>query len=220
MRSISLLSTSLLALAFLGACGQAGDTEADPPTGESAMESGMSAAEATLDLSCWLAEGTMAEAMERPSPRGETEIDLSGHLGRVCYGRPFARDRVVEGGLIPFGEPWRMGADEATTIHLTFPASIGGIEVEAGRYSIYAIAGEFEWEFVLNSVDERWGIPINEDVEATNIGTFTGMPRTMTEPVEQFTIHWHTHGGDNGHVVLEWGTTRVEFEVSLLDHVH
>jgi hypothetical protein len=42
----------------------------------------------------------------------------------------------------------------------------------------------------------------------------------MTEPVEQFTINWHEHGGENGHLVLEWGTTRVEIEVKLLSHAH
>jgi hypothetical protein len=180
----------------------------------------MSAAEAAHDLTCWLRGVTLAEAMERPSPLGETELELDGHVGKVCYGRPSARDRVVEGGLIPFGAPWRLGANEATVIHLPFPARVGGVDLQPGTYSIYAIAGEFEWEFVLNSNAERWGIPINDAVRSGDIATFTGLPRTLTEPVEQFTIHWHTDGGDNGHLVLEWGTTRVEIEVSLLDHVH
>jgi hypothetical protein len=180
----------------------------------------MSAAEAAQDLSCWLRGVTLEEAMERPSPLGQTEIALGDHVGKVCYGRPSARGRVIEGGLIPFGEVWRLGANEATGLHLPFPAQVGGIELEAGSYSLYAIAGEFEWEFTVNSNAERWGIPVNDEVQAQDIGTFTGLPRTMTEPVEQFTINWHTHGGDNGHLVLEWGVTRVEIEVSLLDHVH
>ena len=73
---------------------------------------------------------------------------------------------------------------------------------------------------MLNSEAERSGIPINDEVRANDIATFTGLPRALTEHVEQFTINWHTHGGDNGHLVLEWGTTRVEIEVSLLGHVH
>jgi hypothetical protein len=126
----------------------------------------------------------------------------------------------VEGGLIPFGEPWRVGANEATAIHLPFPARVGGIDLEPGSYSLYAVAGEFEWEFFLNSEAERWGIPFDDEVTAQNVGSFTGLPRTLTEPVEQFTIDWHTRGGDNGHLVLEWGTTRIEIEVRLLEHTH
>jgi hypothetical protein len=180
----------------------------------------MSAAEAAQDLSCWLRSATMEEALQRPSPLGETEITLESHVGKICYGRPSANDRVVEGGLIPFDAPWRVGADEATVIHLPFPASVGGIELEPGSYSLYTNAGEFEWEFVLNSNAERWGVPINDEVKAADFATFTALPRPLNEPVEQFTITWHTHGGENGHLVLEWGTTRVEIEVSLLGHAH
>jgi hypothetical protein len=221
MRFSKTLPFLFVSFAFSGGCGPASEPETGAPSGEEAAgESGTSQAAAAVDLSCWLRNGTAEEAMARESPLGETEIDLGGHLGKVCYGRPSARGRVVEGGLIPFGDPWRLGANEATAVHLSFPASVGGIEVEPGSYSLFAIAGEFEWEFVLNSNARRWGIPIDEEVRADDVGTFTGLPRTLTEPVEQLTIDWHTHGGDNGHLVLEWGNTRVEIEVALLDHTH
>ena len=213
----------LFGLALLGACGPPADSSQEEATGTEAApvgDAGMSAAETAQDLSCWLAEGTVEDALARTSPLGETEIALESHIAKICYGRPSARDRVVEGGLIPYGEPWRLGANEATVIHLPFPASVGGIELEAGSYSLYANAGEYEWEFVLNSTAERWGIPIDDAVKESDIVSFTGLPRALNEPVEQFTINWHTHGGENGHLVLEWGTTRVEIEVSLLDHQH
>jgi len=220
MRSVFACFPLFAAFVLLGACGPGADGNTDSPNDEGAAEAVMSAAELAQDLSCWLRDATVEEAMERPSPLGETEIDLGGHIAKLCYGRPSARDRVVEGGLIPFGESWRLGANEATAIHLPFAARVGGIELEPGSYSLYAIAGEFEWEFVLNSMAERWGIPIDEAVQAGDFATFTGLPRSLTEPVEQFTINWHTHGGENGHLVLEWGTTRVEIEVSLPDHAH
>jgi hypothetical protein len=219
MRSAKKLTLAVLGLTLVGGCGPAPDSgSADGPEAASSQE--MSAAELSADLSCFLRNATMEEAMERPSPLGQVAIQLESHFAKLCYGRPSARDRVVEGGLIPFGEPWRMGANEATALHLPFPASVGGVELEPGSYSIFAIPGEFEWEFVINSNAERWGIPLNDAVRAADVGSFTGLPRTMTEPVEQFTIHWHTDGGHNGHLALEWGTTRVEIEVALLEHVH
>lgn len=221
MRCSSSLLTVFLLPTLVGACGPASDANVEGnPDAEPLAESPMSQAELAQDLSCWLRDGTLEEARERTSPLGETEIDLGGHIGKFCYGRPSARGREVEGGLIPFGEPWRLGANEATAIHLPFPATVGGVELAAGSYSLYAIAGEFEWEFVLNTNAERWGIPINDGVRASDIGSFTGLPRTLTEPVEQFTVLWHSHGGENGHLVLEWGTTRVEIEVGLPEHVH
>ena len=218
--SIPSITFGLVLLAACSPSANSGEDAASDSDAAGAGGSGMSAAEAAHDLSCWIADGTMEEALERISPLGETEIALGGHVGKICYGRPSARDRMVEGGLIPFGESWRLGANEATVIHLPFPAIVGGIELEAGSYSLYANAGEFEWEFVLNSVAERWGIPIDEAVQEADIATFTGLPRTLSEPVEQFTINWHPHGEEAGHLVLEWGTTRVEIEVSLPDHQH
>ena len=221
MRSLLTLTSVLFCLPLMGGCGSAPDTaEEASPEAAAAPESTMSAQELSQELTCFLRNATMEEAMARPSPLGETEFALESHVGKICYSRPSARDRVVEGGLIPFGEPWRMGANEASVIHLPFAASVGGIELQPGSYSIFAIPGEFEWEFVINSNAERWGIPIDDALRTSDVGSFTGLPRTMNEPVEQFTIGWHAHDPADGHLVLEWGTTRVEFEVSLLDHVH
>ena len=217
MRSVVTLWLTLVSLGFLSACGSAPESGDDA---EGPAESAMSGDEMAQDISCWIRGATLEEAMERASPLGQTEIELEGHVGKLCYGRPSAKGRAVEGGLIPFGQPWRLGANEATALHFPFPVEVGGIPLEAGSYSLYAIADEFEWQFVLNSNAERWGIPIDDEVRASDVGTFTGLPRTITEPVEQFTINWHTHGAENGHLVLEWGTTRVEIEVKLLSHAH
>ena len=223
MRSLSALSV-LVGLALLSSCGPAAESEAAgaqlAATDGAAMSAQEVAQEVAQDLTCWLGNATMEEALQRPSPPGETEIVLEGYVGKICYSRPSAKDRAVEGGLIPFDAPWRLGANEATVIHLPFPASVGGVELEPGSYSLYTNAGESEWEFVLNSNAERWGIPINDEVRTADFATFTGIPQAMTEPVEQFTITWHAQGGESGHLVLEWGMTRVEIEVSLLGQSH
>ena len=58
---------------------------------------------------CYLARGTLAEAAERPSPLDSASVTLDGAEAKVCYGAPAARDRVVMGELVPFGQPWRTG---------------------------------------------------------------------------------------------------------------
>jgi hypothetical protein len=218
MRSLITLPSVLAALVLLGAAVPGAEAEGDGGAGARpvpAEDAGLPADRSSQDISCWLRNATAEEALERPSPLGQTEIVLGTHVGKICYGRPSARDRVVEGGLIPFDGPWRLGANEATVIHLPFPARVGGIDLEPGEYSLYANAGETEWEFVLNSNAQRWGIPINDAVRAGDVATFRSMPQTLADPVEQFTISWRADGGDNGRLVLEWGTTRVEIEVGL-----
>lgn len=162
---------------------------------------------------CYLARGDKAAAAQRPSPLGETVITVNGQEGKVCYGRPFAKGRAVMGELVPFGAPWRLGANEATALHLPFAAEVGGVDLEPGSYSLYAIPGPQEWEIFLNRNYERWGIPIDGGVMEADIASFTRPVQRLDEPVEQLTFRWESHGQDMGHLVMEWENTRVDIPI-------
>ena len=163
--------------------------------------------------SCYLSRGTLEAAAERPSPLGETLITFGDQSGKVCYGSPGAKGRTVMGELVPFGEPWRLGANEATALHLPFPATVGGIQLEAGSYSLFAIPGETEWEFVLNGAVERGGIPIDDEIRASDVGSFTRPVTAADEMVERLTFRWDSHGADMGHLVISWEHTEVEIPI-------
>jgi len=162
---------------------------------------------------CFLRGATAPEAVQRPSSLGATVVTLGGQEAKLCYGRPKANGRKVMGELVPFGTPWRMGANEATALHVPFAAEIGGVDVEPGVYSLYAVPGEKEWEIVVNRQYERWGIPINEGVMAANVGSFMRPVAATSGSVEQLTFTWASHGETMGHLVLEWENTRVEIPV-------
>ncbi len=162
---------------------------------------------------CFLARGDMAAAAERPSPLGETTITLGGEEAKLCYGRPSAKGRTIFGGLQPFGQSWRMGANEATALHLPFAAEVGGVRLEPGSYSLYAMLDEGEWEIFVNGNSERWGVPINDEIKADDIGHFTRTTEVMDEAVEQLTFRWDSHGETEGHLVMEWERTRVEIPI-------
>ena len=162
---------------------------------------------------CFLARGDMAAAAQRPSPLGETAITLGGQEAKLCYGRPSVKGRTIFGGLQPFGQTWRMGANEATTLHLPFAAEVGGVHLEPGSYSLYAMLGEAEWEITINGNSERWGVPINDEVQANDMGHFTRATEALDEAVEQLTYRWDSHGETEGHLVMEWEKTRVEIPI-------
>ena len=118
------------------------------------------------------------------------------------------------GGLVVYGQPERIGANEPTTIHLTGPASVGGVPLEAGSYSIYAIASEDEWEFFINSNWERWGIPIDDAVRTAEVGSFTATPERIDEMVETLAYRFEPMAdGTMGDIVMEWEHTRVKFHL-------
>jgi hypothetical protein len=165
---------------------------------------------------CWVQGGDVASTADRPSPMGVVSIPMGDQEATLCYGRPSARGRSIMGGLVPFGRPWRLGANESTQIHLPFAAEIGGrngVQVEPGSYSIYVIPGEDEWEFVINEQAARWGVPINADVRAGDVGSVTRSVARTDDPVEQFTVSWDPHGEMMGHLVMEWENTRVELPI-------
>lgn len=200
--------TMLALTAALAACGGNGD---DPEAARTVMSQ---AAPVEADLSrCFLRGATVEESADRPSPLQATAFRVGDTTGQICYGAPSARDRVVMGELVPFDQPWRSGANEATAIILDGPATIGGVALEAGSYSLYTIPTSSSWEVVLNSNVERWGIPVSPEVRASDVGSFTVTPEATSNMVETMTIDFESTGPSSGEIVLEWETTRVRIPV-------
>lgn len=201
---------TLLLTAVVAACG-GGEDAAEH---EMDQEAEMAAAPATETASgCFLQGATLEEAAERPSPLHTTEFSVGDTEGTLCYGAPSARDRVVMGELVPYGELWRTGANEATAIHLEGPAVIGGIEVDAGSYSLYTLPNDGEWEVFLNSSVERWGIPISDEVRETEIGSFMVTPEATDEMVETLDFSFESTGDAAGELLMEWENTRIRIPV-------
>ncbi len=205
------ISTLLLGavLVTLNACGPGEDAETEA---EAQAETAAELAEAA-EATCWLRSGTIEEAEQRASPLGQTEIRFGDQVGRICWGRVQARGRVVMGELVPYGQAWRLGADEATALHLPFAVEIGDIALEPGSYSMYAIPGESEWEIVINGVVERWGIPITEEVMAENLGSVTSRVYTPESTVETLHFSWEPGAEGTGVIAMEWENTRLEIPV-------
>lgn len=75
----------------------------------------------------------------------------------IDYHRPGVKGRTIWGGLVPYDTPWRMGANQATTIEVSDPVTIDGKEVPAGKYSFFAIPGRDAWTLILNKDPNQWG---------------------------------------------------------------
>jgi len=205
MRRFSTLPALLFGGLLVAACG--GENMGEAESSEMDVASGD-------PLECYLARGTMAEAQERPSPLMQTSFSAGGSDGLLCYGAPSARGREIMGGLLVYGQPERIGANEPTTLHLSGPANFGGVDLDAGSYSIYAVPAADEWVFFVNSNWERWGIPIDDAVRAAEIGTFTATPEPMDEYVETLRYRFEaTADNSMGNLVLEWENTRVTVHV-------
>lgn len=76
---------------------------------------------------------------------------------RVIYSRPQKAGRTIFGGLVKYGEIWRLGANEATEIEFFKNVRIGGKKIAKGRYTLYAIATEKTWTIIINKETDTWG---------------------------------------------------------------
>jgi hypothetical protein len=205
--ALRLLTLALLSV--LAACGGQDTPRDDTNAGETAA-GGAAAVASASGLSCYLAGATPEEARQRVSPHTSLSFNIGSINLLLCYGAPSTGGREIMGGLVPYdGEPWRIGADEPTALHVSAPVNVGGIALEPGSYSLYAIPGEERWEFFINTNWERWGIPIDAGVRSTEIGSFTVTPQQVPTAVEQLRYAWEpAAGGDpGGELLLEWENT-------------
>lgn len=164
--------------------------------------------------SCWLRPGVTAQAAaERVSPRDSASIQLEAGIAKICYGAPSVRGRVIFGGLEEYGEPWRMGADEATALHVTFPAEIAGVAVEPGAYSLMGVPGQDSWEIIVNENAQRWGIPITDEVRSQDVGGATVTPEETDSTVEQLRYRFEQQGPDAATLYMEWADVRVPISI-------
>ena len=212
-RKTSLPLFLLGALAIAACGGGSGDAEAPMEEAEPAATE-----VATADVSglegCFIQRGTAAESQDRPSPLRSTAFATSAGEGLLCYGAPSANGREIMGALVPYGQPWRAGANEATAFHLSAPTVIGGVALEPGSYSMYVVPGEGDWEVFINSNAERWGIPINDDVRANEVGSFTVTPEAIPVMAESLLYRFQPNAeGTMGDMVMEWENTRISFHI-------
>jgi hypothetical protein len=116
-----------------------------------------------LAASLALAFGVPVAAQERgddaarASKNGVAEGKIGGADVKVTYGRPKVKGREIWGALVPYGQVWRAGADEATTITFSKDVKIEGQAVPAGTYALFFIPDKTEWTAVLNKVPKQWG---------------------------------------------------------------
>lgn len=150
--------------------------------------------------------------MLRSSPMGSTDIRVEGASVRICYDRPAARGHTMLGGSrVPYGQLWRTGANEPTTLITPTGAVIAGVEVPPGRAALYTVPGPETWEIILNASTSQWRIEseYTEQIRARELGRAIVPSERSHHFVERLTF-----SPDSAGAVLEWEWTRVRISVA------
>jgi hypothetical protein len=135
----------------------------------------------------------MTQQTKKFSPEEVVTLVKDDMKLEVKYCRPFKKGREIFGGLVPYGEVWRTGANEATTFTTDTEIELGGTRVQPGTYTLWTIPGPDEWKVILNDKRYGWGVSWGgvASREAENdVATATVPVGTTAVNVEQFTIHF------------------------------
>jgi len=90
------------------------------------------------------------------------KLTATGKVGdatvSITYSSPSVKGRKIWGDLVPYDKVWRSGANEASILETDKEIKIAGKKLPAGKYSLYTLPGEKEWQVILNSQTGQWGV--------------------------------------------------------------
>lgn len=132
-------------------------------------------------------------------------------LARVIYSRPHLQGRKLFDEILKYGEPWRLGANEATEIEFFKPATIQDKKIPAGRYIIYCIPEKEKWIIVLNKNIDSWGLHRDP---AQDIARFE-IPSSITEDsLEYFTMLFREGANGSAELYMAWDSVEAALPIS------
>lgn len=185
--------SAIFAALLLAACGNANQTANENAAKDSLIKAPTDTVKAPEDKS------------KRESPPKSASFDVNGVKVNLNWGSPKVKGRVIWGDLVPYGEVWRTGANEATTIEFDKNAKVGGKDIPAGKYGLFTVPEKKEWTVVFNTRPDQWGAyEYEKEKDQLRI---PAKPETgdMHEELE-FTA-------ENGKVYMNWEKLKVGFTI-------
>lgn len=137
------------------------------------------------------------------SPAAVAQTNQNGLTVKVDYCRPYKKGRAIFGGLVPYGQVWRTGANEATLVSFAQDVTVAGKPLKAGEYSLWTIPSQQGWIAIINGETGQWGTNYDpkKDVFRAPI-----QARPHSPLAEQFTISFAPASGGTD-MILAWDET-------------
>ncbi len=164
-----------------------------------------------LSLAGTATSGPQQDKNQRPSPPAKATCKFAdGKTVTVDYSSPRMRGRKVFGELVPYGEVWRAGANEATTFVTDTDVIVGGRNVPAGSYTLFTVPNPDRWTLIISKKTGEWGIPYPG--EQFDFARMDMKASKLASPLENFTISFD-QAGAGCTMKLDWETTRASIEI-------
>lgn len=163
------------------------------------------------------AGAALAQTVTVPLASQRSELRQTIGLTRIeiVYHRPLVNGRQIWGGLVPYGQVWRAGANENTTIAFSDGVEIEGHSLPAGTYGLHMIPTEDKWTVIFSKNHTSWGsFSYNQEEDALRVEVTPAAAPFR----EALTYDFHGLTSDSATVALDWEKLRVPFKVSVATH--
>ncbi len=152
-------------------------------------------------------------------PRESQGATVSQRVGdamiSVTYHRPGVKGRKVWGDLVPYGQVWRVGANDSTNFETSVDVTINGQKLPAGKYALFAIPTAGEWTWIFNKNAGQWGTDYEQN-KAQDVIKVTAKP-SPGEMTEALIYEFESVTPTTAKLVLRWEKVRVPFTVDVGD---
>jgi hypothetical protein len=152
------------------------------------------------------------EGMGVASPLATVDATLDGAALNIRYSQPARRGREIWGGLVPWDEVWRTGANAATAFSTDRDLEIGGAAVPAGDYTLFSIYTADSAQLIINRQTEQWGTQYDQEQDLVRVDLAR---ESLAEGVERFTISIEA-AEEGGALRLDWDTTRFSVPIRVM----
>ncbi len=154
---------------------------------------------------------SIEDKSQRKSPPDSVKANVGNVQLQINYSQPAVRGRKIWGELVPFGEVWRTGANEATVFSTNKDIMVEGQKLPAGRYALFSIPQENEWTIIFSNNADQWGaFKYSEAEDALRLQV---TPETISENVENLTFQIASPEEHMADVILEWEKIRVPIHI-------
>lgn len=148
----------------------------------------------------------------QPSPAATVKQSIGLSEVTVEYSRPSAKERKVFGNLVPMNTLWRTGANGSTDITFANETLFGGMKIPAGKYALYSVPSQNDWEIILYKDTEQWGAPkeLKDDLVVAKVKA-----KSEKSPMyqETFQIGFQDLKNDKANLILTWENTMVKVPI-------
>lgn len=147
----------------------------------------------------------------QPSPGASLSQTIGITKVNLEYSRPGVKTRKIFGGLVPFGEVWRTGANEPTQISFSTDVTVNYMPIKAGRYAILTIPNSSDWTIIFS-----YDLEVTEDTYNPMNDALTIVTKPMSNPfAETFTIDLSEVKEDKSNLNIYWENTKVTLQIGV-----